>query len=248
MVNKIGFVFRKGIRVFVVLINRIKHVWFFRSSNSALDYYRRKGIKIGEGTFIRDTKHINVDISRPELLEIGSNVLLHKGTIILTHDYASRCFVNSDSEFYPSHGKVKIGNNVWLGENVTICKGVTIGDNCIIGIGSIVTKSIPSNSVAVGIPAKVICSYQDYMKKRSVTYIDEAVEYARCIINSGREPTIEDFSDDYPCFVDGSNYQQYDYPYYKVFTKQEQFDAWLANHKKVFDGFEDFINYCKESI
>lgn len=86
-------------------------------------------MKIGDGTFILDPKHIQIDISRPELLEIGSNVFLHRGTIILTHDWASWCFVNSHNEFLPSHGKVKIGNNVWLGENVTILKGVTIGDN-----------------------------------------------------------------------------------------------------------------------
>lgn len=112
-----------------------------------------------------DPKKIQIDISRPELLEIGENVFLHRGTIILTHDWASWCFVNSHNDFLPSHGKVKIGNNVWLGENVTILKGVTIGDNVIIGIGSVVTKDIPSNSVAVGIPAKVVGSYEEYYKK-----------------------------------------------------------------------------------
>lgn len=53
-----------------------------------------------------------------------------------------------------------------MGENVTILKGVTIGDNVIIGIGSIVNKDIPSNSIAVGVPAKVIGSYDDYYAKR----------------------------------------------------------------------------------
>ncbi len=228
------------------IVDFLKKRWVKRSSASYIAYMRSIGIKIGEGTIIRDKKNISIDISRPELLEIGSNVLLHKGTIILTHDFASRCFVNSDCEFYPSHGKVKIGNNVWLGENVTICKGVTIGNNCIIGIGSIVTKSIPSNSVAVGIPAKVICSYKDYMEKRSKDYIKEAIEYAQCILDSGREPTIADFHDDYPCFVDGSNYKEYNYPYRKIFKTQEQFEIWLANHKKIFDGFDDFISYVKQ--
>lgn len=44
-------------------------------------------------------------------------------------------------------------------------KRVTIGDNCIIGAGSVVTKSIPANSVACGVPAKVICSIEDYVRK-----------------------------------------------------------------------------------
>ena len=51
---------------------------------------------------------------------------------------------------------IKVGNNVWIGGNVVVLPGVTIGDNVVIGAGSIVTKDIPSNSVAVGNPCKVI--------------------------------------------------------------------------------------------
>lgn len=51
---------------------------------------------------------------------------------------------------------VNIGNNVWIGGSVTILPGVTIGDNVTIGAGSVVTRDIPSNSVAVGNPCKVI--------------------------------------------------------------------------------------------
>ncbi len=51
---------------------------------------------------------------------------------------------------------VTIGNNVWIGGSVTILPGVLIGDNVTIGAGSVVTKDIPSNSVAVGNPCKVI--------------------------------------------------------------------------------------------
>ena len=53
---------------------------------------------------------------------------------------------------------VTIGNNVWIGGDVTILPGVTIGDNCTIGAGSVVTRSIPANSIAVGNPARVIKS------------------------------------------------------------------------------------------
>ena len=51
---------------------------------------------------------------------------------------------------------VTIGNNVWIGGSVTILPGVTIGDNVTIGAGSVVTKDIPSGTVAVGNPCKVI--------------------------------------------------------------------------------------------
>lgn len=227
------------------IIESLKQRIAFRTSEGALEWYRNKGIKIGYGSRAFAPHTIRIDCSRPELVEIGNHVWLHRGTNILTHDWAGWCFIESANEFFPSHGKVTIGNNVWLGENVTICKGVTIGDNCIIGIGSIVTKSIPDNSVAAGIPAKVICSYEEYQNKRSKLYVDEAVEYAREIISSGREPKVKDFWDDYPCFVDGSNYQDYPYPYMRVFKKKDIFEKWKQNHKKVFNGFDEFINYAK---
>ena len=53
---------------------------------------------------------------------------------------------------------VTIGNNVWIGGSVTILPGVTVGDNVTIGAGSVVTRNIPSNTVAVGNPCKVIKS------------------------------------------------------------------------------------------
>ncbi len=55
-----------------------------------------------------------------------------------------------------SKGEIKIGRNVWIGDKVSILGGVTIGDNVIIGAGSIVTHDIPSNSMAAGMPAKII--------------------------------------------------------------------------------------------
>ena len=53
---------------------------------------------------------------------------------------------------------IKVGDNVWIGGNVVVLPGITIGENCVIGAGSIVTKDIPANSVAVGNPCKVIKS------------------------------------------------------------------------------------------
>lgn len=55
---------------------------------------------------------------------------------------------------------ITIGNNVWIGAHVCILPGVTIGDNCVIGAGSIVTRSLPSNSLAVGNPCRVVRKLQ----------------------------------------------------------------------------------------
>lgn len=51
---------------------------------------------------------------------------------------------------------ISVGNNCWLASNVTVCAGVKIGNNCVIGAGAVVTHDIPDNSLAVGVPAKVI--------------------------------------------------------------------------------------------
>lgn len=216
------------------------------SSTKYIEYLRRKGVRIGAHSIVFDPHNIEIDVTRPELLEIGSHVFLHRGTKILTHDWASWCFVYSHAEFLPSHGKVTIGNNVWLGENVTICKGVKIGDNVIIGIGSVVTKSIPSNSVAAGVPAKVLCSYDEYYQKRQKQYVNELVEYANAIIDSGREPVISDFYDDYPAFCSGINYRNYQYPYHRVFN-EEQFNVWKMQHKALFSDFDSFMDYVNKN-
>ena len=57
---------------------------------------------------------------------------------------------------------IKIGNNVWIGTGAIILPGVTIGDNSVIGAGSVVTKDIPSNVVAVGNPCRVLREISDY--------------------------------------------------------------------------------------
>jgi len=67
---------------------------------------------------------------------------------------------------YTRIGKVKIGNRVFIGASSIVLPGVSIGDDVIIGAGSIVTHDIPSGSVAVGNPARVVCLVQDFLEKR----------------------------------------------------------------------------------
>lgn len=107
--------------------------------------------KIGHTTFLNK----NTLILDTCGVEIGHHVLFAPGCSILTatHDIDPGTRWSHDGVF----GKpVKIGNCVWLGANVTVLPGVTIGDNVTIGAGSVVTKDIPPNCVAAGVPAKVI--------------------------------------------------------------------------------------------
>jgi acetyltransferase-like isoleucine patch superfamily enzyme len=90
---------------------------------------------------------------------IGDYALLGANTIIADNDMhpvkAENRQYNNDSADIPAMNVV-IGRNVWIGADVYICKGVMIGENTVIGAKSVVTKSIPANCVAAGIPAKVI--------------------------------------------------------------------------------------------
>ena len=65
---------------------------------------------------------------------------------------------------------IKIGNNVWIGAGSTILAGVEIGDNTVIGAGSVVTRSIPSNVVAVGVPCRVMREIDESDKTRYPMY------------------------------------------------------------------------------
>jgi len=98
------------------------------------------------------------------LVTIGQNVEITAGVVFITHDGAIWTLRNFDEKYKNLDvlGPIKIGNNVFIGNNAIILLGVTIGDNVIIGAGAVVSKSIPSNSVAAGTPAKVIRSLEEY--------------------------------------------------------------------------------------
>ncbi|MCE7044456.1 sugar O-acetyltransferase [Dyadobacter sp. CY312] len=85
---------------------------------------------------------------------IGNNVLFAPGVSLYTagHPADTQQRINGLEYAYP----ISIGNNVWLGGNVIVLPGVSIGDNTIIGAGSVITKDIPANVIAVGNPCRVI--------------------------------------------------------------------------------------------
>jgi lipopolysaccharide O-acetyltransferase len=92
---------------------------------------------------------------------IEANVLIASRVFISDSSHGSYTEGVGDLSLPPSKRQlysdpVRICRNVWIGENVSILKGVTIGENSIIGAGSVVTINIPSNCIAVGVPAKVI--------------------------------------------------------------------------------------------
>lgn len=221
-------------------IRNLELQWARTSSKRYIAYLRRIGIKVGDDLWVTPKlKTLKIDVTRPSLIEIGSKVRLNQNLTILTHDGGFYVLKNKYNEFVSQSGRVKIGNNIYFGRNVTVFKGVTIGDNCIIGFGSIVTKDIPSNSVAVGAPAKVVSTLDEYYKKRKEKSIEEALDYARSIQERfNRRPRIEEFWEEFPLFLDGTDSCP------KLPIKRQMGDAYeyyKKNHKAPFDGFEEFL-------
>lgn len=149
------------------------------SSESYISHLRAKGARIGKGTMLFGSSKILIDETRAWLIEIGENVQITKGVTILTHGYDWYVLKGVYGEILGSSGKVKIGNNVFIGMDSTILKGVTIGDNTIIGAGSVVTRDIPENCVAVGNPAKPVMTLEEYYEKRVKAQYEEAAELVR---------------------------------------------------------------------
>ena len=166
----------------------------------------------------------------------------------MTHDFGTFVFRNLYHDFVPSSGKVAIGNNIYIGRDVTILKGVTIGDNCIIGLGSIVTKDVPANSVVCGIPARVVCTIDEYYKKRKRLSIQESLDY-RFLLEKylGRPPKISDFTEEWSLFFREEDFKSHPEMHaiidWRLKNKYAEF--WL-NRKTNFDGFEDFMNQKRE--
>ena len=114
-------------------------------------------LKIGD-----DVGMSGVTICVQNEVSIGNQVLLGSNVLITDSDFHP---IESQNRRYATltvAHKVVISDNVFIGMNVMILKGVTIGCNSIIGAGSIVTKDIPENVIAAGVPAKIIGNLTNY--------------------------------------------------------------------------------------
>lgn len=125
--------------------------------------FRLKGkFKFHTGAFVVVNKNALLDIgsgytnNNTEIncfnhISIGNDVAISKGVVIRDSDNHN-IMENSNPVSQP----ILIGNHVWIGLNAVVLKGVTIGDGAIIAAGAVVTKDVPSHSIAAGVPAKII--------------------------------------------------------------------------------------------
>ena len=132
-----------------------------------IGYARAIGVRVG-----KDCRLIAVHFgSEPFLVTLGDHVSAADVSFI-THDGAAWVFRDEFPEV-ELFGPIIVGNNVFLGAGVKVLPGVTIGNNVIVGAGAIVVSDIPSNCVAVGMPAKPIRTLDDYWTRNThrFTYV-----------------------------------------------------------------------------
>lgn len=123
-----------------------------------IDKLVRRGLTIGKSCKLGSC---TIDPSHCFHITIGDNVTFGPRVRVLAHDASTKVFVN-----YTRVANVKIGSNVFVGAHSIVLPGVTIGDNVIIGAGSVVSRDIPPDSVAVGVPARVIKPLAEYLEAK----------------------------------------------------------------------------------
>ena len=140
-------------KVFYKIIKKINKIW----------YAKILGVKLGEN--VRLIGNLNLG-TEPYLISIGNHVTVSNDVSFVTHDGATWIFKeNRKYKDVVKYGKIKIGNNCFIGTKSILLPGVEIGDNSIVAAGSVVTKKFPSGVVIGGNPAKVIKNTKEFTQK-----------------------------------------------------------------------------------
>ena len=131
------------------------------ANRNPIAYARKLGVQIGERVRIYSDVR-SMFSTEPYLIKIGNNVVISGNVQFSCHDGAHLIFRNEYPDIdYTS--PISIGDDVFIGYGCIILPGVSIGNRCVIGAGAVVSRDIPNNSVAVGVPAKVIKSTDEYL-------------------------------------------------------------------------------------
>lgn len=135
------------------------------SARKRADYFRKK----------KTFHHIGDKVSfqpkivplYPELISIGDKTVIASEVVFATHDVTHVVLRNlyPEDDFQERIGCIRVGQNCFIGSRSIIMYGVSIGDNCIVGAGSVVNKDIPEGTVVAGVPARYICTTEEYRDK-----------------------------------------------------------------------------------
>lgn len=149
-------------RRYIELLQRV--IWRIMYFRNPIAYARKIGVKVGKGSNFVSMPSFG---SEPWIVSIGEHTNISSNVSFVTHDggrWVLDHLYPSEAPFYKI-GKIQVGNNCFVGMNVIIMPNVKISDNCVIGGGSIVTKNIPEGQVWAGVPAKYVCTIEEYKER-----------------------------------------------------------------------------------
>jgi acetyltransferase-like isoleucine patch superfamily enzyme len=150
------------------MINQIKGVWrsfsdrIYASRNPS-GFVKSLGVRLGNNVRFYGVSR-GMFGSEPWMISIGNNCYITAGVQFINHDGGTLIL----RQFEPSlewTAPISIGNDVYIGVQSIILPNVNIGNKCIIGAGSVVSRDVPDNSVYAGVPARFICTTDDYFQK-----------------------------------------------------------------------------------
>lgn len=156
------------------ILSKIKSSYLRYTLNN-ISFARYIGVKVGNNCRLY-TRRFG---SEPWLIEIGNKVTITNGVRFINHD-GSTWLISDKKGRRQLFRKIVIGNNVFIGMDTVVLPGIKIGDNVIVAAGSVLTKSVPKNTIVGGNPAKIIGDFESYQKKVLENYIsDEDLDFSK---------------------------------------------------------------------
>lgn len=128
-----------------------------------IKYAKKIGVHMGEDVHLYGNPY-KMFGTEPWAITLGNHVHITDGVRFVNHDGGTLVFRDQIPDLEITK-KISVGDHVYIGIQTLIMPGVKIGNRCIIGAGAIVTHDIPDNSVAVGVPARVIKTADEYFEK-----------------------------------------------------------------------------------
>lgn len=126
------------------------------------------GVSVGQGSRVF-TRGFG---SEPWLVEIGRDTTISVRVEFITHDGAGWLFRDAQGA-RSRHSGIRVGDHVFVGARAILMPGVVIEDRCVVAAGAVVTRSVPTNSVVAGVPARIIGRFDDLERKALATWPTE---------------------------------------------------------------------------
>ena len=211
------------------------------NSEAYIQYLKKLGVKIGNNSYIYAPQKTHIDTTRPFMIRIGNNVSITQGVIILGHDY-SYSVLNEVYKVMPNPCKLTvIGDNCFIGMNSIILSGAHIGNNCIIGAGAVVSGIVPDNTVWAGSPARQVSTLEEYYKKKINQYEEAAKLFVKEFKNEyDRYPKLSELGVYISLFLPRNmeNKKYFD----NIKSRMENVGDNLFNSEPLYNSYEDFIS------